>query len=448
MIPAVTAAVTPSSSSPSLLSSDSSSDRAAEDESVALTLSTLLTDGTADVIPDAKESDSNTSAMNEVNSLADDVVVDARDTVAVNDTVHVYVARSERRIRRVRRRLLTVCVMANPLRLASSTPVSDAMNVFMAAVSLAVGAASAVSDRLTSTDTVSAAEGTTLGVWDGADVVGLFVGFLVGAAAGDGFSVGAAAGSFVGVADGAVVGAAVGDPDGMPLGTTDGDVDTLGATVGLDDGSSDGVAVGVAVGSSEGLDEGRNDGRGVGSSVGARDGRSDGCADGAPVGCRLGPGDGGIVGTDEGPRVGSGVGANVGISVGSAEGPSVGSPVGTKVGTGVGGLVYSTIVVDVDTDDEAVAFLLAVMFTPVMFALASTSALVRLPLAAAELMSDLKELVRFAALPLYSVARRRPSSSLDRATTPSRRTSSVKCTSTSVTSPAAFVMFSARTFVI
>ena len=53
-----------------------------------------------------------------------------------------------------------------------------------------------------------------------------------------------------------------------------------------------------------------------------------------------------------GSRVGSGVGANVGISVGSAEGPSVGSPVGTKVGTGVGGLVYSTIVVDVDTDDD------------------------------------------------------------------------------------------------
>ena len=142
-----------------------------------------------------------------------------------------------------------------------------------------------------------------------------------------------------------------------------------------------------------------------------------------------------------------GVGANVGISVGSAEAQAW-APRRHQGRHRVGGLVYSTIVVDVDTDDEAVAFLLAVMFTPVMFALASTSALVRLPLVAAELMSDEKELVRFAALPLYSVARRRPSSSLDRATTPSRRTSSVKCTSTSVTSPAAFVMFSARTFVI
>ena len=141
------------------------------------------------------------------------------------------------------------------------------------------------------------------------------------------------------------------------------------------------------------------------------------------------------VGCGDGASDGSFVGGNVG----SFDGTSVGIAVGTNVGTGVGGLVYSTTMVDVVTVELAVAFLLAVMLTPVTFALAVTRAVVRLPLLAADDMPVLKALVRLAALPLYSVARRRPSlSSFVRATIPSRRTSSVKCTSTSVTFPAAF----------
>ena len=146
----------------------------------------------------------------------------------------------------------------------------------------------------------------------------------------------------------------------------------------------------------------------------------------------------------EGSPVGISVGTDEGASDGNDVGLAVGSAVGTKVGTGVGGLVYSTTIVVVVTDELAVAFLLLVIFMPVIFALAVVSAVDRLPLDAADEMSDVNELVRLAALPLYSVVSRRPSSSsFVRATTPSRRTSSVKCTSTSVTTPAALVMFSA-----
>ena len=163
----------------------------------------------------------------------------------------------------------------------------------------------------------------------------------------------------------------------------------------------------------------------------------------------MGVDDGCMVGSAVGTRVGFDDGKNVGYAVGSAVGWKLGSPVGSKVGTGVGGLVYSTTIVEVDTDEVAVAFLLAVMFTPVMFALAAASAAVRLPLEAAELRSDEKELVTLLALPSKpsSALSRRPSSFV-RATTPCNFNSIVKRTSTSVTTPAALVTFSARTAVI
>ena len=182
-------------------------------------------------------------------------------------------------------------------------------------------------------------------------------------------------------------------------------------------------------------------------------------------------------------KVSAGVGAMVGSGVGSAdvgatdgtgvavgvvegwidgapvrEGPGVGSAVGTSVGTGVGGLVYSTTIVDVVTVELAVAFLVAVMLTPVILALAATSAADKLPLVAADEMSDVNIALRLAALPLYSVVPSRLPSTLSscvRATAPPRRTSSVKCTSISFAEPddddpaAAFLLFavafSART---
>ena len=121
---------------------------------------------------------------------------------------------------------------------------------------------------------------------------------------------------------------------------------------------------------------------------------------------------------------------------------SVGSPVGVDVGCGVGGRVYSTTIVEIDTVELAVAFGDADMFTPVMLPAAETRAAVRLPLLAAEFKSDTKELVKLAALPSY------PSSSLsrlsdERATTPARRISSVKYTSTSCTNPPGLATFRA-----
>ena len=152
-----------------------------------------------------------------------------------------------------------------------------------------------------------------------------------------------------------------------------------------------------------------------------------------------------VLGRGVGCREGTRDGRPVGVSVGTLVGWRVGIAVGTNVGTGVGGFVYSTTITDVVTVADAVAFLLAVMLTPVMFALAAASAVDRFPLDAADEMSDRNELVRFAELPPYSVPRRRPPPpSLVRATTPSRRTSSVKCTSTLITVPAAFETFSAR----
>ena len=68
--------------------------------------------------------------------------------------------------------------------------------------------------------------------------------------------------------------------------------------------------------------------------------------------------------------------------------------------------MYSTTIVVV-VDELAVAFLLLVIFMPVKFALAVVSAVDRLPLDAADEMSDVNELVRLAALPLYSVVSRR-----------------------------------------
>jgi hypothetical protein len=155
--------------------------------------------------------------------------------------------------------------------------------------------------------------------------------------------------------------------------------------------------------------------------------------------------DGCMVGSAVGPRVGFDDGKDVGYAVGSAVGWMLGCAVGSKVGIGVGGLVYSTTIVEVATDELAVAFLLAVIFTAVMFALAASNAFDRLPLAAAERMSKENNFVRFRALPSNpsSVLSRRPSS-FERATTPCNFISILKRTSISVTIPAAFVTFSAR----
>lgn len=113
-------------------------------------------------------------------------------------------------------------------------------------------------------------------------------------------------------------------------------------------------------------------------------------------------------------------------------------------------LVYSTMIDDVLAElvALAVAFVFTVMFTDVAFDLAvsAVSVEVRLPLDVAEDMSDEKEFVRFAALPLYSAVSRRLSSSFDRAITISRRITSLKLTSTSVTAPDVPFTFTACTF--
>ena len=86
-----------------------------------------------------------------------------------------------------------------------------------------------------------------------------------------------------------------------------------------------------------------------------------------------------------------GEGNDVGLRLGTTE--------GTFVGTGDGGRVYATTIVEDDTEELAVTFSLAVMFTPVMFELALMSSLVRFPLVAAEARADANSLVRLAALP-------------------------------------------------
>ena len=124
------------------------------------------------------------------------------------------------------------------------------------------------------------------------------------------------------------------------------------------------------------LSENDTDTRAVSEALGRDVGCNDGTRDGSLVG--------GKVGTFDGARVASTVGTLVGSRVGIFDGARVGSAVGTSVGTAVGGRVYSTTIVDVVTPELAVAFLLAVIFTPVTFALADTSAFVRFPLLAAD----------------------------------------------------------------
>ena len=193
--------------------------------------------------------------------------------------------------------------------------------------------------------------------------------------------------------------------------------------------------LGMGVGAREGELDGTRVGWLLGIDVGAREGKFDGAAVGW------------IVGAPVGSSVGSADGSAVGVKVGLLVGESVGTEVGTKDGTGVGGLVYSTTSVVVVTEEPWVAFLLAVMFTSVIFTLAVARAVERLPLDAADEICEENELVRLAELPSYSYVSRRRSSSLVRATTPSRRTLSVKRTSTAVTTPDASVIFSARTIV-
>ena len=110
---------------------------------------------------------------------------------------------------------------------------------------------------------------------------------------------------------------------------------------------------------------------------------------------------GATVGATEGPGLIVGRVLKVGDRVyeGNDVGLRLGTTEGTFVGTGDGGRVYSITIVDEVIVELAVAFLLAVMFTPVIFALASLSAFVRLPLRAAEVKSNEKVLVKFATLP-------------------------------------------------
>ena len=59
---------------------------------------------------------------------------------------------------------------------------------------------------------------------------------------------------------------------------------------------------------------------------------------------------------------------------------------GTRVGTGVGGRVYSTTSVEADTPELAVAFASAVILPIVELPPASTSAALRFPLEAADVV--------------------------------------------------------------
>ena len=110
---------------------------------------------------------------------------------------------------------------------------------------------------------------------------------------------------------------------------------------------------------------------------------------------------GATVGATEGPGLIVGRVLKVGDRVyeGNDVGLRLGTTEGTFVGTGDGGRVYATTIVEDDTEELAVTFSLAVMFTPVMFELALMSSLVRLPLVAAEARADANSSVRLAALP-------------------------------------------------
>ena len=191
----------------------------------------------------------------------------------------------------------------------------------------------------------------------------------------------------------------------------------------------------AAVGRAVGIDEGR-----TGGDVEA------GLAVGFLVGFPEGAGIGARVGTCEGKAVGVAVGTFEGTDVGA----SVGRREGTDVGAGVGGREYSTTVVVALTVALFVAFLFTVMVTPVTFAVATpvVKCVVKLPLVTADDICEDKLLVKFAALPLNAV-KRRPSSSLLRATMPSRRISRRNITSTSFVeeAPVDVVTFAACTSV-
>ena len=154
--------------------------------------------------------------------------------------------------------------------------------------------------------------------------------------------------------------------------------------MGAFDGNGDGKRLGIFVGTDVGMCEGDKDGSAVGRFEGADVGAIDGNLDGA----------------------------NVGKLVGTDDGSAVGGLVGTDDGSAVGGRVYSTTIVEVDTDALVVAFVLAEILMPVIFELAEINVALRLPLLAAALISDVKEAVKFLTLPLYpsSVSSRRPSS--------------------------------------
>ena len=137
-----------------------------------------------------------------------------------------------------------------------------------------------------------------------------------------------------------------------------------------------------------------------------------GNGDGKRLGIFVGTDVGMCEGDKDGSAVGRFEGADVGAIDGNLDGASVGKLVGTDDGAAVGGRVYSTTIVEVDTDALAVAFVLAVILMPVIFELAEINVALRLPLLAAALISAVTEAVKFLTLPLYpsSVSSRRPSS--------------------------------------
>ena len=141
-------------------------------------------------------------------------------------------------------------------------------------------------------------------------------------------------------------------------------------------------------------------------------GAFDGNGDGKRLGIFVGTDVGMCEGDKDGSAVGRFEGADVGAIDGNLDGASVGKLVGTDDGAAVGGRVYSTTIVEVDTDALVVAFVLAEILMPVRFELAEINVALRLPLLAAALISDVKEAVKFLTLPLYpsSVSSRRPSS--------------------------------------
>ena len=141
-------------------------------------------------------------------------------------------------------------------------------------------------------------------------------------------------------------------------------------------------------------------------------GAFDGNGDGKRLGIFVGTDVGMCEGDKDGSAVGRFEGADVGAIDGNLDGASVGKLVGTDDGAAVGGRVYSTTIVEVDTDALAVAFVLAEIFMPVIFELAEINVALRLPLLAAALISAVTEAVKFLTLPLYpsSVSSRRPSS--------------------------------------